>query len=230
MAADINSKLDELGYNLVGTATNFDSAMHMLIKKKPDLVLMDIELEGAKNGIETAAAIKQKRNIPIVFLTQLSSIETYREARLTGPHAYLTKPVSDLDLLQAIDLAIDHQYNEAISGEVNIFHFDNCIFLKQQDTHERVEIEDILYIKADGSYCDIHTTEKKYTLSRSMGKCVRLINQYSREHQLVQVHKSYVVNLKHVKGFKGARLMVGGHEVDVGKTYLPLLKEQIPFL
>lgn len=230
VAADISSRLQQLGYSQIMRAVSFAEAMKKVGESSPDLVLMDIEIQGPKNGIETAAAIKNQKDIPVIFLTQLSSIETYQKARITGPHAYLTKPVSDLELLQAIDLAVDRSQDESLILEKVDFRFENCIFLKRNDSYEKVLIDDILYLKAGGSYCNIHTEGYTYTLSKSMGKCMALINTYQQNHSLVQVHKGTVVNLKHVNGFKGARLLIGTDEIDVGKTYLSTLKEHIPIV
>jgi len=75
-------------------------------KSKPDLILMDIYLKDETDGIETAAIIRNKHDIPIIYLTSDSSHETIQRAKITEPFGYLVKPVSEDILLTNVELTL----------------------------------------------------------------------------------------------------------------------------
>lgn len=99
-------RLNTLGYTVCGRATTSAEAMDLVMNQKPDLVLMDININGDIDGIETAKMIKQGFNIPVVFVTSHSDGETLERAKATNPDGYIMKPFDDKDLRVAIELAI----------------------------------------------------------------------------------------------------------------------------
>ncbi len=102
IAIDLKKALIRSGYIIVGMCDNSDDAVSLARECKPDLVLMDIILNGDKNGIETAELIKKEQDIPIIYLTALTDIDTYLEAIKTEPFKYLMKPVDIESLERAI--------------------------------------------------------------------------------------------------------------------------------
>lgn len=99
-------RLKNLGYLVCGRATTGAEAMELVVKRKPDLVLMDINLKGDIDGIETAKMIKQGFNIPVVFVTSHSDGITLERAKATKPDGFIIKPFDDNDLRVAIELAL----------------------------------------------------------------------------------------------------------------------------
>lgn len=99
IAIDLKKALIKSGYSIVGMCDNADEAVNTARENKPDLILMDIILKGDKNGIETAEIIKKEQDIPIIYLTALTDIDTYLKAVKTEPFKYLMKPV-DLESLE----------------------------------------------------------------------------------------------------------------------------------
>jgi CheY-like chemotaxis protein len=99
-------RLKNLGYKVCGRAISGAEAMELVVKQKPDLVLMDINLKGDIDGIETANMIKQGFNIPVVFVTSHSDGITLERAKATNPDGFILKPFDDNDLRVAIELAM----------------------------------------------------------------------------------------------------------------------------
>jgi len=99
-------RLKNLGYTLCGRATTGAEAMEMVIKNKPDIVLMDINIQGDIDGIETAKMIKKGFNIPVVYVTSHSDGPTLDRAKETNPDGFIVKPFEDNDLRVAIELAL----------------------------------------------------------------------------------------------------------------------------
>ena len=99
-------RLKNLGYELCGRAVNAAEAMELVVKEKPNLVLMDINIKGDVDGIDTANMIKKGFNIPVVYVTSHSDGPTIERARATKPDGFIVKPFEDNDLRVAIELAL----------------------------------------------------------------------------------------------------------------------------
>ena len=99
-------RLKNLGYSLCGRATTGAEAMELVVRNKPDIVLMDINIKGEIDGIETARMIKKGFNIPVVYVTSHSDGPTLERAKETQPDGFIMKPFEDNDLRVAIELAL----------------------------------------------------------------------------------------------------------------------------
>jgi CheY-like chemotaxis protein len=98
-------RLKNLGYTVCGRASTCAEAMDLVLIHKPDLVLMDINIEGELDGIDTAVKIKKEFNIPIIYVTSHSDGPTLERAKETKPDGFILKPFEDADLRVAIKLA-----------------------------------------------------------------------------------------------------------------------------
>jgi CheY-like chemotaxis protein len=99
-------RLKNLGYRVCGRATTGAEAMELVGKQKPDIVLMDINIKGDIDGIETAKMIKKEFSIPVVYVTSHSEGPTLKRAKETKPDGFILKPFEDNDLRVAIELAL----------------------------------------------------------------------------------------------------------------------------
>ena len=100
-------RLKNLGYRVCGRATSGAEAMELVVNARPDLVLMDINIRGDVDGIETAKMIKKGFNIPVIFVTSHSDGPTLERAKETRPDGFIVKPFDDNDLRVAIQLALN---------------------------------------------------------------------------------------------------------------------------
>jgi len=108
-AKSIESNLDKLGYAVVGRASSGDDAVRLAGETQPDLVLMDIKLQGEADGIAAAEQIRTRYHIPVVYLTAHADEETLERAKITQPFGYVLKPFELRDLHVAIEMA-RHQH------------------------------------------------------------------------------------------------------------------------
>lgn len=116
VAHGIETSLVDLGYEVVGKATTSSSAIDLMRECHPNIVLMDIMLEGEMDGIQAAEVITSQFNIPIIFLTAYSDKATLDRAKLTDPFGYITKPFEDRDLSTSIELALyKHQQTKILN-------------------------------------------------------------------------------------------------------------------
>ncbi len=103
------------GYDAVGPAKNSEDAVEMAAREKPQVVIMDIEISGNSDGIETAKRINESADIPVLYLTAHSDDETIQRARETDPYGYIIKPINSRELVAAIELAV---YKHRIETEL----------------------------------------------------------------------------------------------------------------
>jgi len=127
-ALAIKHKLERLGYNVLAIESCSVEAVEKTQHVNPDLVLMDIVLEGEMDTIKAAYKIIRKFDIPVVYLTAYSSDKTPEKAGLTRPYGYVNKPFSERDLKNAVETALyKHQIECKLrQGEENLNSFLNA--------------------------------------------------------------------------------------------------------
>jgi PAS domain S-box-containing protein len=121
-AEDISSRLRAAGFDIVGTPATGKDAIAQARKLHPDVVLIDPELKGKMDGIEAAHQIKERFDIPVIFLTAEADAATARRATEIASSGFLVKPFDDLELSAAIEMAIYAHKMEIMARES-----DRCI-------------------------------------------------------------------------------------------------------
>jgi PAS domain S-box-containing protein len=106
VAVAIEGQLRRLGYRVVGTAASGEEACAKAAELEPDLVLMDVRIEGPMDGIEAARRIRRSRDVPVVFLTAYSDVDTVERAKAAEPYGYIVKPFDPRDLHTTIEMAL----------------------------------------------------------------------------------------------------------------------------
>jgi len=106
VARDIRNMLFGLGYEVTAVANNAKSAIQKAQETTPDLVLMDVMLQGEPTGVEAAKQIFTQYSIPIVFLTAYTDSKTVQQAKKTEPFGYIIKPFEEREIQTTIEIAL----------------------------------------------------------------------------------------------------------------------------
>jgi len=106
VAKDLQQTLNGLGYNAYAIASSAEEAISRAAERCPDIVLMDIRIEGALDGIDTAELLKRRFDVPVVFLTAHSDEATLDRAKRVDPHGYLIKPMRTAELRSALEVGL----------------------------------------------------------------------------------------------------------------------------
>jgi DNA-binding NarL/FixJ family response regulator len=106
ISEDIETTLVNAGFDIVGKAYNSSQAFDHLANRSPDLVMLDIAIQGDKDGIDIANVIRLKYQLPFIYITSFSDPETLNRAKPTMPYGYIVKPFRDRDIIAAIELGI----------------------------------------------------------------------------------------------------------------------------
>ncbi|MEA3522773.1 MAG: response regulator [Campylobacterota bacterium] len=169
VAMEIESYILHLGCHVAGIASNAKDAYTLAMQKKPDLILMDINLKGTLDGIEAAAKIKSEMDVLIIYLTAFSDNATIERAITTAPSAYLAKPFNRQELFAAIKIAfaqikkINTQNSHTIKLDEE-FHYnsnDKQLFCKGEHvdlTQQEKRLFELL-IASQNTTLDIYTVE-----------------------------------------------------------------------
>ena len=111
VAIGIKRMLKGLGYTVTGVASSGEDAISKAESTFPDLVLMDIMLKGELDGVEAAKEIKERFDVPVVYLTAYSDSNIVERVKKTGPFGYIVKPFDEKDLHSNIEIAL-HRYRK----------------------------------------------------------------------------------------------------------------------
>ena len=117
VAADLANKLGQLGYQIIGSAASGEEAIVIAGEQRPDIVIMDIRLSGALDGIETAARMRGAYDLPVVYLTAHSDPDTLTRALGTEPFGYVLKPFVDRELKTQIEIGLYKHRTESALRE-----------------------------------------------------------------------------------------------------------------
>ncbi len=117
VALHLRQQLTRLGYEVVAVAVTGSQALQNVLDLHPDIILMDIHIEGDGDGIETASKIRALFQIPVIFLTAHSEEATLQRARATKPFGYLLKPFSERELHATIQMVLERRAVEVALRE-----------------------------------------------------------------------------------------------------------------
>jgi len=109
VAFNLQQRLSQMGYEVPAVAASGAETLSLAQQIVPDLVLMDIHIDGQMDGIETASMLQQRRSVPVIYLTAYSEDATLDRARETRPYGYLIKPFSERELHATIQMALERQ-------------------------------------------------------------------------------------------------------------------------
>lgn len=143
VARDIAQQLLEMGYEPVGHATRGEEAVLLAEQLRPNLVLMDIQLAGAMDGITAAQAIREQFGLPVVFLTAFAADDILARAKLTEPFGYILKPFSERELRTVIEMALYRHHAESRLREtaLQLRYLSRRVLEAQETERRRIAIE-----------------------------------------------------------------------------------------
>jgi two-component system, LytTR family, response regulator LytT len=224
---DISITIEELGHELVGNSDDAMEAFEKIEQLQPDVVLMDINLNGKNNGILLAAQVHSKLSLPIIFTTSFTQPEIIEQAIAAAPvKSYLVKPVAPASL-RAILLLLEKQSDEP---KVELDLQDQSFFVRMGNKLKKVSFEDILYLETDvKNYTTIITHEhEKLSVKKSISELMQLLPA----SQFVQTFRSNVINLSRVSSIneKDQMVMIDKYAIPIGRSYKDELYKRMNIL
>ncbi len=223
--------VDNLGYEVVGIASNGKGAIDLFNEHNPDLVLMDIHLEGELTGIDLARIFQGQRATPIIFITSFDDKETFGKAKQTAPYAYLIKPFEPEALQRSIELAFQHAFAEGdqvFENNEEVVLASSCFFVKDRNKLIKIKLDEILWVEVEDKYCMLYTRERKFTLRQSLKDLAEKLDP----SLFVQTHRSFIVNAAEIDDIDMSLFIVriNGAEVPLGRAHKDELIKRLQML
>lgn len=219
IATDLAMHLESIGFKVAAIVASGENAIATFKSQSPDIVIMDVRLEGRLSGIETVKTIQTINEVAVVYVTANSDDTTFNEAKDTHPFAFISKPFNKKEITRTLSLLRERLLNETsetiLNDTVERTTLDDRIFLKTNEKMVRLFLNEIYYIQAERAYCNIYTKSKKHTLAMSMKD---LMGQIEIPH-LQRIHRSHIVNIQHVDAISDREVEVNGEKLAISKTY-----------
>jgi DNA-binding LytR/AlgR family response regulator len=222
-AETIQMIVEQAGYELAGQFSNGEEALLAIKAIKPDLLLLDIHIQGSLTGIELAERVAS--HISVIFITSLREREVFEKAKGTRPVAFVLKPFDSLMLQNTIDLAISQAAGEAknVMAERDVIVKDS-FFIKDKNSLVKVPITSIAYIEAEDKYCTLCTNDKKFVVRISLNDLLtKLPDHFIRTHRSVVVDATKISQLN----LDRQELHLGAVVLPIGSTYKEALLSRI---
>jgi DNA-binding LytR/AlgR family response regulator len=212
IAVTIETALLKQGFSVMGDAENYDEAISAIQKEKPDLVLLDIQLEGDKDGVELALEF-DKRKIPYLYLTSQTDPETVDRVKETHPLGFIVKPFTEAGLRSHIELAWHNLANTK----------EEYLIIKSEGETYKLNQQDILYLKAFDNYCYVVTKAHSYLVPKTLKHTSETLNPV----HFAKPHRSYIVNLRKVTRMTLDSLVIEGEIIPLSASNKESIKEKL---
>ncbi len=212
IAATIETALEKQGFQVVGDAENYEEAILGIREQRPDLVLVDIQLEGDKDGIHLAEEL-DRRNIPYLYLTSQTDPTTIERVKETQPLGYIVKPFTEAGLRSNIEVAW-HNYEQSR---------EEFLVFKSEGQTYKVNQEDILYLKAFDNYCYVVTGKFEYLVPKTL----KFTSETLNPSYFLKTHRSYVVNTRKITSIRTSEVIVANHTLPLSGSHKELLRQKL---
>ncbi len=192
-SANVVALLEDKGYK-ANAANSAAEALSLVAENRPELIIMDIDLNGDVDGIELAARINQDFSVPIIYLTDKQDERFVTKARNVHHAFYMNKPFTEAILISQIELALKEPNYKVAQKTIE------ALFIKERANSSqktKVPYSDIVYLKAERVYCDIYRYIANSDGFQKIEACSSLgdILQLLPSDRFIRVHRSYAVNL-----------------------------------
>jgi len=213
IAESLFQLLSLLEYEPLEPVDNVDSAIDLLRKEQPSLMLLDMNLKGGRSGTEILSFLKEeKKNIPFIVITARGDINSINAVRQYKPSAFLVKPFMRETLFASIELALPAEPSGTEAEE---------LFLKTGNKYERLDLREALFLKANGKYTEIHFSFGKRLIRASLSSLIA----ENTHVNFIRVHKTFAVNTAYIRHFQSDELVMPNKiHIPVGRFFLPAVQ------
>ncbi len=210
-------------YAVVGVARSYQEALTLFYKNTIDLVIIDVFLNGIPDGITFAETITTVPDAlkPFVFLTSSTDRGIFDRAKLTRPFSFLMKPFNPLEVLYALEMAVEQFYGQTnvfFSEEENTVISNQYLFIKKNDALKKVLISEIVYVEVEERYCTIVTEKERFVILISLTKISELLDP----NRFVRTHRNFMVNTEKIEEIQTADNLImlkGNHHIPMSDKY-----------
>ena len=204
---------------LVGECSNATEAYIKILEQPIDLLFLDIEMPGM-TGMELAQSLGQKRPL-IIFTT--SNRDYAADAFDLDVIDFITKPVTTVRFLQSVEKAKEFQKTKILPQD----HIEeDFIFIRDSGTVRRLELDNILYLEAQGDYVKIYVSNRFYNVHATL----KSVEEKLPASVFLRVHRSFIINVSKIDTLEGGTLIINKSLVPVSDAYRATLNKRMQIL
>jgi DNA-binding LytR/AlgR family response regulator len=224
IAETIRTALEKAGYQIIGMTDNAKEALFDIEQSQPDLVLVDITLDGKMDGIEMVEYLRKKSHIPFIYLTSHSDDLTLERAKKTQPDGYIVKPFNENTLKTNIELAL--YKNQMLRQSVSSSEEFDSFFVKNRGELIKISLDDILFLEAFDNYCNLYTYDQKHLISHTL----KSVEEKLPAQQFIRIHRSYIINITKIKSLHDGYVFIEKNKIPVSNSNRDELMKHINLL
>ncbi|MEO1052655.1 MAG: response regulator [Bacteroidota bacterium] len=216
IAESLQEILECLNHRVTDVAHSADDAINILSSEQPDLALLDIQLDGDKDGIELAEAIKNQFEFPFIFTTAYADSATIAKAKKVSPYGYLVKPYGIKNMHAAIEIAMcTHERVKDLKDQKPSTSFGNDhLYAKVDCKLVRIDFDDILWIEAKGDYAVFKTEKDSFIVHTTMKNALAKLGH----QKFLKVHRSFIVNMDKIIDIEDSNLLIRDKIIPISRA------------
>lgn len=223
----LTHKVESLNHQVVGSSSRAMDALIQIKKLLPDMILLDINLNGDNDGLMLGAEIQEMLGTKIIYVTASNADDVLKQAATTHPVAYILKPIKTSELKIAIELALASEKTQVNTSEISQSK-SKILTVRLGNYLYNIDVDNIAFLDAGGkNYTNLTTLEnKKYQIRTSL----KQLKERMLPNFFVQVHRRYIVNMNHINYIKENDQLVylkNDEYISIGKTYKKELYEKL---
>ena len=211
IAETISDFLKKEGAQNITIVESVEEALSHIETNHTDLVLTDIALGNEQTGIDLGNLLYTKYHIPFIYITSHADKAMINKVKHTRPNGYIVKPFKKDDLLVAIELALYNTANAPLKSNEN-----NELIVKDGRALVKLFHDNIVWLEADGNYTTIHLINNKRHVIRTT---LTEMEEQLPSDNFIRIHKSYVVNKKHITEVRANNVIIDQKELAIGRTF-----------
>jgi DNA-binding LytR/AlgR family response regulator len=225
IARDVSYMLEDLSYEVASIIHEAKEVLPFLKREPVDLILLDINLEDELTGIDLGHLIKQRYDIPFIYLTSYSDSATLERAKVTQPYGYLVKPIDIRNLKSTISIARYNYQSKLIEQDEkkDDFWLESEFFIRHKGELVRINVANILFAEANDNYTHLYTSEQKFLVSTTLKKVEEKLSVFN----FCRVHRSYLINIRHIDKIFQDDVYLKQHRVPISRKYKDDLFDKI---
>lgn len=226
VSEEIKEILMAKGYDVVAQCTSADEALEELKNHTCDVAILDINIDGDKDGIDLASEILDKHRCAIIFLTAYADEQFLARAKKVKPAAYIVKPFEETNLHMSIEIAFNNLLQEGVEPKADGFQIKDFVFIKDNTRYRKIKLDQIKYAEAEGSYTKVLMDETSITLAINL----KSFEAHLSSPEFMRIHRSYVINLQKIEEYEGNRVFINQQPIPISSTFKEDFMKRFTFL
>jgi DNA-binding LytR/AlgR family response regulator len=209
IADDLSFHLEDVGIQNVVIALKYERAIEKIAEQTFDLVLLDVNLSGERDGVDVANFINKNNPTPFIYITSYYDQDTLERVKKTNPIAYILKPFDKQDIHVNVEMAFHKIANKINKGRTDKF------FIKDKKGLISISSEEIDYVEAFDNYARVFSGGQSFIISHTLKSIEDKLSIYGFE----RIHKSYLVNFSRISMISEGYVFFNDLKVPIGRAY-----------